>query len=129
MAKAHNFREDRAMKKAVAKKTSRKGKRAARSVTGKPIATLGDGMYVVRTKSGRIASVARSSDRAGVLVARLGKALSKPGISRRAIFGDTKSDRVYSYSVYGADPSKIVRESVKGKRTIGRVIGGKFRAR
>jgi hypothetical protein len=132
LAQYFDLRENYLVQGASVKKTSvraRKGPRAtAGAVTGKPIATLGNGIYVVRTKQRNVPIVSRSTDRAGMLVEKLGKALAKPGISKDAVFGDAPSSRVYSYYVHEASPLKIVRESAKGKRTIGRVVGGKFRA-
>ena len=62
------------------------------------------------------------------LILKLARALSRPGIDRAEVFGDTYNPRVYSYYVCPTDPSKIVRESVNGTRTIGHVVGGCFRA-
>ena len=63
------------------------------------------------------------------LAARAGRALSRPGLSRRAVFGNASPrSHVYAYSVLSSDPTKLVRESVDGKITVGRVVGGKFRA-
>jgi hypothetical protein len=107
----------------------RKGSAGApKAVTGKPLATLGNGIYVIRTGQRGLSVAPRSSHRAGALVEKLGRALAKPGISKHAVFGERPSNRVFSYYVDEGDPSKIVRESMKGKRTIGRVVGGKFRA-
>ncbi len=62
------------------------------------------------------------------LILKLARALSKPGIDRAAVFGDPPNPKVYAYYVCAADTSKIVRESADGTRTIGRVVGGRFRA-
>ena len=70
------------------------------------------------------------SDSAKCLAARAGKALSKPGLSKKSVFGSApKGGRhaVYAYSVLPGDPTKIVRESFDGTKTIGRVVGGTFR--
>jgi hypothetical protein len=132
LAKSVVLRENWLVKRTPVKKSSgrpRNGSPAtAKAVTGTPLATLGQGIYVVRTGQRRQSVAPRSSYRAAALVEKLGKALAKPGISKDAVFGDAPSNRVYSYYVNGANPSKIVRESVTGKRTIGRVVGGKFRA-
>jgi hypothetical protein len=118
------------MRKPVAKKGPRKPKKgsSAGAVTGMPIATLGNGIFVVRTKTAGAPLILKTSDRAEALVGKLSKALAKPGLSRRAVFGDAPSSRVYSYYVYEAQPSKMVRESANGEVTIGRVVGGRFRA-
>ena len=100
-----------------------------KAVTGKPIASLSNGLFViVETKSHSPKAAAKVTDRAGVLVKRLGKALSRPGLSRTAVFGDKPSADVFAYYVDEAKPTKIARESVTGKVTYGRMVGGKFKA-
>lgn len=71
----------------------------------------------------------RQSDSAHELLARTARALAKPSISKRSVFGPTTKSKVFAYSVYGKDPSQIVRESADGKKTIGRVVNGKFKGR
>lgn len=67
------------------------------------------------------------SDEAEVIVRKLGKALSKPGISKQVVFrGHT--GKVFAYSTYPEDVTKVVREAADGTRTVGRVVGRKFRA-
>lgn len=115
-------------KNSVVKKVRKSVGKKAGAVSGRPLATLGNGVYVIRTTSRRSPFVTRLSDRAGVLVQRIGKALAKPGISKRAVFGDSSNGKVYAYYVHSTDPTRVIRESVRGKRTIGRVVGGRFRA-
>jgi hypothetical protein len=67
-------------------------------------------------------------DRVGDILARLAKAISKPGIDRAHIFRSESGKPVYAYFVSSEDPSKIVREDVLGRRTVGRLAGGRFRA-
>ena len=98
------------------------------AVTGKAIATLGNGIFVIETKHRNSNVKAKVSDRANVLIGKLGRSLAKPGLSRRSVFGDTPSKHVYSYYVDHSKPSKIVRESLDGTVAVGRVVGGKFRA-
>jgi len=61
------------------------------------------------------------------LLNRAAKAFAKPGFDRRVIFGSGRNRKVFAYSVYPNDPSKIIREAADGTRTIGRLVGGKFR--
>jgi hypothetical protein len=63
-----------------------------------------------------------------VLLGKLGKALTKPGLTRRDVFGNTPSKKVFSYYVDERNHSKIIRESADGKKLSGRVVDGKFRA-
>ena len=127
---------DGAVKPAIIKKTSRKVRNAASSpkaaraaVTGEPIATLSNGIFVIRTKHGGHPWPIRSSDKAGVLLGKLGKALNTPGLTKRDVFGSTPSKKVFSYYVDERNPSMIIRESADGKKMSGRVVDGKFRAR
>jgi len=95
---------------------------------GRILAALRDGVYLIDTGKTTRRPVAQA-ETAAVLLAKLGKALGKPGISKRAVFGNAASARaVYSYSVLPEEPSKLVRESVDGRRTIGRLVNGKFQA-
>jgi hypothetical protein len=60
-------------------------------------------------------------------LAKTGRALAKPGISKASVFRGA-SKKVFAYSIYSKDPSKIVRQAADGTKTIGRVVDGKFRA-
>jgi hypothetical protein len=65
------------------------------------------------------------------LILMAAKALNKPGIDRAAVFGRASrrhSDKaVFAYSVYGADPSRFVREAADGTKVVGKVVNGKFK--
>jgi hypothetical protein len=61
------------------------------------------------------------------ILARLGKAISKPGIDRASIFRSESGKKVYAYYISSEDPSKIVREDVSGNKTVGRMVAGRFR--
>jgi hypothetical protein len=110
------------------KKTPSAKKASLKHVTGKPIARLSNGIFVVQIPHHGSKPTLRSSDTAGVLLDKLGKALSKPGLSRGAVFGNSPSKYVYSYYVDENNPTKMIRESFDGKRKTGRVVDGKFRA-
>jgi len=69
----------------------------------------------------------KSSETAAVLVKKAGRALARPGISKDVIFPPGQPG-LFAYSIYPKDPSKIVRESSTGKRTLGRFVGGRFKA-
>jgi hypothetical protein len=66
-------------------------------------------------------------ERASTLVASLVKATRKPGTSREAIFNSSVGKKVFAYSVYPGDTTKIVREDASGKRSVGRLVNGRFR--
>lgn len=76
----------------------------------------------------RLLKSTKPSDSAEVMVPKLGKALRKPGISKQAVFRGRTPERIFAYSVLPRDVTKIVREAADGTRTVGRVVGGKFRA-
>lgn len=65
----------------------------------------------------------KRADEAEVIVRKLGKALSK-----QVVFRGHTPGKVFAYSTYPEDVTKVVREAADGTRTIGRVVGRKFRA-
>lgn len=67
-------------------------------------------------------------ENASSLFAKLAKVIAKPGTSRSQVFRSGSGRRVYAYSVFAADPSKLVREDAKGTKTVGRLVNGRFRA-
>jgi hypothetical protein len=67
-------------------------------------------------------------DSVSVLVKKAARALNKPGIQRSVVFRGPNPDKVYAYSAYPQDPTRIVRLSSDGTRVIGRVVNGRFRA-
>jgi hypothetical protein len=69
----------------------------------------------------------RKEQATGVL-ARLAKALSKPGADRQKLFQSSAAKPVYAYFIEAEDPTKVVREDVSGRRTVGRLVRGRFRA-
>ncbi len=66
-------------------------------------------------------------ERSGSIVAKIAKAMAKPGIDRSRVFQTSLSAPVFAYFVDGEDPSKIVREDVLGRRVVGRLVNGRFR--
>ena len=65
-------------------------------------------------------------EQASVVVANVAKAIARPGLTRAQIFQGA-SGKVYAYSLYPQDPSKLVREDASGHKVLGRFIGGRFR--
>ena len=65
-------------------------------------------------------------EQASGVVAMVAIAIAKPGLARAQIFTGT-SPKVFAYSLYQKDPSKLVREDVSGHKVLGRFIGGRFR--
>lgn len=94
------------------------------TVTGKLVTSV-PGFALVRVGSAKQAARTPAQDRASALVPKVARALSKPGISRDAVFkGRTRN--VYSYSVDVTDTSRVVRTDATGKRQVGRLVGNRF---
>ena len=101
---------------------------AAESFTGKSIAQLGEDYVLVRVGPGQKNPAPRPDERAAVLLAKVGKALSKPGIDKKTIFKGAKLGAIYAYSAYPGDTRKVLREAADGSQTVGRLIkNGQFR--
>jgi hypothetical protein len=122
------MRDDGGMKAAKLKPRSVPKKMSEVRIRGKRVPDFG-GEFVVVRRSGFPASfkVAKSSEDAGSLLKKVGNALNRPGINKDAIFKRFHSG-VFAYSADPADPDKIVRRSVAGKKTIGRLVRGRFKA-
>jgi hypothetical protein len=112
----------------------RYGKRAGSRVEseirlrGKRIATLDEGLTIVRTGDSMTGVTrTRLADRAAAMLRKTGRALNKPGISKRSIFTNDSSD-IFAYSADPSDATKLVRTSREVTRRKGRVVGGKFKA-
>lgn len=96
-------------------------------VTGETLASLHGGLALVRVSPQADQVATRPADQASVLIPKLMRAMQKPGISKRAIFGDAPHAKVYAYSIDPTDLSRFVRESADGTRVVGHMVGGKFR--
>jgi hypothetical protein len=96
---------------------------------GKRIATLDERLTIVRTGDSVTEGVGRTrpADRAEAMLRKTGRALNKPGISKRSIFTNN-SNGIFAYSADPSDATKLVRTSRDGTRRKGRVVGGKFKA-
>jgi hypothetical protein len=118
LLKSIQLRDDRNMAKA---------QKAVR-IRGKRAPAFGRDVVVVRT--GRFEgtkSSTKRSEEARTLVGATAKALGRPGIKKSAVF-KRGAVEVFAYSVDSGDPRRIVRRSGAGKRTIGRLVDGRFRS-
>jgi len=70
----------------------------------------------------------KAAERAGTILPRAGAALGTPGLRKRAVFPLHAPRTLFAYSADPKDPSRIVRETASGKRVVGRIVGGKFKA-
>jgi hypothetical protein len=97
------------------------------SVTGgRLLATSREDLYLVRVGIKPVTETP-ADQLAGPLLQRLGKALSKPGISRDAVFGASPKRNAYAYSVDPSNVERVIREDAAGNRTVGRMTNGVFR--
>jgi hypothetical protein len=85
-------------------------------------------LIVVRFGPARSRAKLSDKETSGSLIGGITKATRKPGIQRTTIFRSRTGKRVYAYSVYPRDLTKIVREDQNGKKTIGRFVNGQFKA-
>ncbi len=92
------------------------------------VATPRADLVVVRFGKSRAGGALRETEKSGALIDGIAKATRKPGISRDIVFKARKGKRVYAYSVFPSDVTKIVREDAKGRKTIGRLVQGEFKA-
>jgi len=88
---------------------------------------LSGGLVLVRVGAPKKSDAAARGAGATELLNRAAKAFAKPGFDRRVIFGSGRNSKVFAYSVYPDDPSKIIREAADSTRMIGRLVGGRFR--
>lgn len=100
-------------------------KSASRTLdSAKTVATLSNGLAIVSTRPAAATVAVRDEDTAGVLLPKLGAALSRPGLPRESVF--TGAASVFAYSVDLDDPAILVREAADGSRVRGRMVRAKF---
>lgn len=100
-------------------------------VRGERIPQLGSDvmMFRVNSSSGRLVTLNdRKADQAKVVVPKIARALNRPGLEKSAVFRRMGPGTVFAYFVYDKDPTKVVRETATGKRLVGRLVSGKFKA-
>jgi hypothetical protein len=108
----------------MASAASKKSSTNSSQRKGQSVAVV-SGFALVRTQPRKKPVQVPSKDSAAVLMAKVGRALKKPGIDKQVVFTDNRA-RVFSYSTYPVDPSKVVRESADGTKRIGRLVNGRF---
>lgn len=84
-------------------------------------------LMVVRFGKLRTGAALRETEKSGAFIDGIVRAMRKPAISRDIVFKAQKGKRVYAYSIFPGDVTKIVREDAKGRKTVGRLLQGKFR--
>ncbi len=99
------------------------GKKDARTIS-----TPRSDLFLLRLGQSKPQRNARPQEMASTMLAKLGKAINKPGINRDKIFTGASGQVVYAYSAHPQDPSLFVREDASGQQTVGRLVNGRFRA-
>ena len=89
------------------------------------LATPNPDLLVLKTGKRRIRSKLTEQESAAALLGRLARVIESPGLARDRVFS---AKGVYAYSVSPSDPTKIVREDAGGRKTVGTLVGGRFRA-
>jgi hypothetical protein len=111
--------------------SSAKKARALRSEKTNPkerrVSTPRPDLVVVKIGRPESKETVSAREKASTLVASLVKATRKPGTSRDRIFNSSVGKRVFAYSIDPGDTTKIVREDASGKRSVGRLVNGRFR--
>lgn len=96
-------------------------------IWGNRLATLDKGLAMVRTGS-KTAFVTQPADRTQAMLRKTAKALTKPGIKKAVIFQNRKpSANIFAYFADPSDAAKVMRESPDGTRSVGRLVGRKFK--
>lgn len=108
----------------AAKRSAEKPKVSVKG--GRLLATSRSDLYLVLVGTDAVTETPEDQ-LAGPLLCKLGKALSKPGISREAVFGTNPKPDAYAYSVDPSNPERVIREDAAGNRTVGRMFNGVFR--
>ena len=105
---------------------AKKGALKRSAATGKIVAEFRNGLFLGQSgKAQKRAPLA--GETAAALAPRLGKALNTPGVRKDAVFGKPAGNKVvYAYLLDPTDTTKLVREWADGRRTVGRMVGGKF---
>jgi hypothetical protein len=107
------------------KKPAAKNRKKVSATVEYRVATPRGDLFVLRLGKSKAIAGSRKPEKSDVLIDNMMKAALKPGFRRDTVFRPEK--RVYAYSVYPEDLSKIVREDANGKKTIGRLVQGRFR--
>lgn len=100
---------------------------AADSIEHRVVTPRSD-LVVVRLGKSRSDAALRETEKSAALIDGIARAIRKPGISREVVFKGRRSQRVYAYSVSPEDVTKIVREDSRGRKTIGHLVHGEFKA-
>ena len=107
------------------KQPAAKNRKKAGNTMEHRVATPRGDLFVLRLGKLKAIAGSRQPEKSDVLIDNMMKAALKPGFRRDTVFRPKR--RVYAYSVCPEDVSKIVREDANGKKTLGRLVQGRFR--
>ncbi len=103
-------------------------KAKAGSTNERRVSTPRPDLVVVMIGDRRHKAIVAVKEKAPEVVARVVKVMSKPGTNRNRVFASGAGSAIYAYSIDSSDTTKVVREDAAGKRTVGRLVSGRFRA-
>jgi hypothetical protein len=112
----------------TSKKPVRTVRRKTAAVVETKLPTFSESLQLVRKGERPKPEFLKPREIAGTMVPQTLGALSIPGIAHGVVFRGSRAAQVSSYSIWPTDPTKVVREQADGTRTIGRLVGGRFRA-
>ena len=107
------------------KQPATKQRRKAGNAMEHRVATPRGDLFVLRVGKAKALAGSRQPEKSDTLIDGMMKAALKPGFRRDTVFRPKK--RVYAYSIFPGDVTKIVREDASGKKTLGRLVQGRFR--
>jgi hypothetical protein len=109
--------------------TKSSGKKVTKSSPAeRRLATPNGELLVIKIESHAEKRRSHTAGNASGVLAKLAKAMARPGVNKSRVFRSAVGKPVYAYFVYSEDPTKIVREDSSGHQAIGRFSGGRFRA-
>jgi hypothetical protein len=91
------------------------------------IATPSSDLQVVKIGERGKKPKVTSKEKASFVVAKVGKAMRRPGMDRTLVFKSVSDASVFAYSIDPKDRTRFVREDASGRTTVGRVVSGQFR--
>jgi len=92
------------------------------------VATPRPDLFVIKVGDGNGKPHVSPKEQTNGVLARVARVMTRSGADRTRVFQSSSGKPVYAYFVQAADPTKVVREDASGRQTIGRFVGGRFRA-
>jgi hypothetical protein len=101
---------------------------ANKSTIERRVATPRADLWVIKIGDRYQKEAVSPKEKASGVLARVGKVMNKPGTDRKRVFRSISGKPVFAYWIDPKDTFKVVREDVAGRRIVGRLVSGKFRA-